>query len=173
MEKINHSSGKINPKAPVALSGFAFLIGKWRFNAKYQSSSGEWEKFQGTWEGRFILDGYAIADEYRMTNSSGEVLVLGMNFRVYDSAKQRWNIKWLNALDGTWVDLTSPEFGGAHFDDNSVTYVFKDPAAAWAYTRATYTSVSREHFRWLGEKSEDRNTWSEFMVIDCHRTGEV
>jgi hypothetical protein len=171
MEKIDQSGGEINPKAAPALSRFAFLIGKWRFDAKFQLASGGWEKFEGTWEGRFILDGYAIADEYRMANSSGEVIVLGMNFRVYDSAKQLWNIKWLNALDGTWIDLTSQELGGAHCNDHSVSYIFKDPAAGWAYTRATYTNISRAGFTWRGEKSDDRKAWSEYMIIDCHRAG--
>ncbi len=86
-------------------------------------------QFHGTWFGHYILDGYAIADEYRMIGSSGELIVLGMNFRVYDSARQVWNIKWLNALDGTWTDLTPELFGGARFDGQSVTYVFKSELA--------------------------------------------
>ena len=60
-----------------------------------------------------------------MIGSSGELIVLGVNFRVYDSAKQVWNIKWLNALEGKWTDLTSEQFGGARFDGQSVTYAFK------------------------------------------------
>ena len=35
----------------------------------------------------FILDGYAIADEYRMTNSAGGLTVLGSILRTYDPAK--------------------------------------------------------------------------------------
>ncbi len=44
-----------------------------------------------------------------MIGSSGELIVLGVNFRVYDSAKQVWNIKWSNALEGTWTDITSEQ----------------------------------------------------------------
>jgi hypothetical protein len=50
-----------------------------------------------------------LAEEYRMIGSSGELIVLGVNFRVYDSAKQVWNIKWSNALEGTWTDITSEQ----------------------------------------------------------------
>ena len=57
---------------------------------------------KATWDGRFILDGYVIADEYRMTTLTGELLVLGINLRTYDPTKKSWNIKWLNALGGTW-----------------------------------------------------------------------
>lgn len=34
-----------------------------------------------------------------MVGSSNEVIVHGMNFRVYDASKRYWNIKWLNALN--------------------------------------------------------------------------
>ena len=97
---------KPNPNAPAELSRFAFLIGRWKFDAKFKLPDGEWQSFYGTWLGHYILDGYAIADEYRMIDSSGELIVFGMNFRVHDSAKQVWNIKWLSALEGTWTDLT-------------------------------------------------------------------
>ena len=175
MDPIDRGTDKPNPKAPVALSRFAFLIGRWRFEAKFKSPAGEWQTFHGTWIGRYILDGHAIADEYRMFGPAGEVLVLGTNFRVYDAAKQVWNIKWLNALEGTWTDLTSEEFGGAQFEGQSVSYTFREPLGAskgWAteYTRATYTSVSPTFFTWRGDKSDDRATWKEFMIVECHRS---
>jgi hypothetical protein len=74
----------------------------------------------GTWLGRFILDVYAIADEYIMTGSSGELIMLGMNIRTYDVIKQGWNTKWLNALAGTWGDLGPEELGGVRFDGQSI-----------------------------------------------------
>jgi hypothetical protein len=170
MDQSEDKTGKPNPHAPAALSRFTFLIGTWRFAAKVKSADGEWQRYKGTWLGHFILDGYAISDEYRMTDASGELIVLGMNFRTYDSKKQAWNIKWLDALAGTWTDLTSPEFGGVKFDGGSVSYAFEEPTAAHAYTRATYTNISRTHFTWRGEKSDDGKTWSEFMVVEVDRT---
>jgi hypothetical protein len=174
MEHIDQGTDKPNAKAPAALSRFAFLIGQWRFDAKFKSPKGEWQTFHGTWAGRYILDGHAIADEYKMFGANGEVLVLGMNFRVYDAAKQIWSIKWLDALAGTWTDLTSEEFGGAKFKGQSVSYIFREPvgaSAGWnmAYTRAIYTSVSPKLFTWRGEKSDDTKTWTEFMVVESHR----
>jgi hypothetical protein len=173
MEQNQQRVDKPNPDAPAELSRFAFLIGQWRFDAKFRSADGEWQAFHGTWLGHYILDGYAIADEYRMIGSSGELIVLGMNFRIYDSAKQVWNIKWLNALEGTWTDLTSEQFGGVRFDGQSVTYVFKaERGAQWPFTRATYTNISESHFTWRGEKSEEATTWTEFMVVECSRSSK-
>src|SRR5262249_13900188 len=94
---------------------------------------------------------------------------LGINLRTYEAARQTWNMKWLNALAGTWVDLGPEELGGVRFDGRSIIYEFREPVAAHAYTRATYTNLSDDYFTWRGEKSSDRKSWSEFMVIEAHR----
>jgi hypothetical protein len=172
MDQLEREFGKPNPNAPAALSRFAFLIGRWRCEARVRSADGGWQTLQATWLGRYILDGHAIADEYRMTNASGELIVLGLNLRTYDVTQQTWNMKWLNALAGTWVDLGPKELGGVRFDGNSIIYVLKEPMAGHAYTRATYTNNSEEHFTWRGEKSDDGKTWSEFMVLEAHRSQE-
>jgi hypothetical protein len=161
--------GQPNSNAPAELSKFAFLIGRFQCRAKVRLDSGDWQPFDATWEGRWILDGWAIADEYRMTDSSGKLIVLGMNFRTFDSARKRWNLKWLDALSGGWVDLGPEKLGGVQIEGNSVRYVFEEPMAAHPYTRATYTRVSDTHFTWRGERSDDLETWSEFMVLDAHR----
>jgi hypothetical protein len=175
MNRNNHATDKPNPKAPTALSHFAFLIGQWRFYAKFKSPKGYWQTFHGTWFGRYIADGHAVADEYKMFDADGEVLVLGINFRVYDTAKQIWSIKWLDARAGTWTDLTSVEFGGVKFEGQSVSYIFREPlgaSAGWtaAYTRAICTSLSPTLFTWHGENSDDMKTWDELVIVECNRS---
>jgi hypothetical protein len=172
MTQIAEEFGRLNPKAPAALSRFAFLIGKWRCEARIKSAEGSWQTFEAEWLGRFILDGYAIADEYRMMGSSGELIVLGMNFRAYDAARKAWNIKWLNGLAGYWMDLVSDELGGIRIDGESITYAFKETVGPYAYTRATYTNHSETHFTWRGDGSDDGKKWNEFMVVEAHRSKE-
>jgi len=162
---------KINPNAPPELSQFAFLIGEFRCDAKADRGDGTWVSLNATWEGRFILDGYVIADDYRMTSAAGELLVLGTNFRLYDAQKKRWNIKWLNALGGNWVDLGAEELGGVHIDETGITYAMNEPMASHAFTRATYMNISENRFTWRGEKSDDRERWEDFMVIEAYRVG--
>jgi hypothetical protein len=170
MHPPHHDFGKLNLHAPTALVRFAFLIGDWQGEAKLKSAIGDWQTFHVTWQGRFILDGYAIADEYRMTSLSGDLIVLGENFRTCDAATQTWHIRWLNALTGTWTNLVSEEFGGVTFEDKSISYAFKEPVADHPYTRATYTNISKTHFTWKGDQSADGKTWSEFMIVDVDRT---
>ena len=111
-----------------------------------------------------------IADEYRMNTPTGELLVLGINLRTYDAKKKNWNIKWLNVLGGTWVDLGTEEFGGVKIDKKGITYSMKEPVASHVLTRATYTNISENHFTWRGERSDDGKTWEEFMVIEADRS---
>ena len=161
--------GKPNHNAPPELSRFSFLIGKWRCDAKLKQEDGTWEDLKGAWEGRYILDGYAIADEFRMTTPAGELLVLGMNLRTYDPQKKTWNIKWLNARAGTWVDLGPEELGGVKADEKSISYSMKEPVARHAFTHATYTNISTDHFTWRGERSNDGKAWEEFLIIEVYR----
>ncbi len=110
-----------------------------------------------------------------MTDPAGKLIVLGLNLRTYDASNKAWNIKWLNALTGTWMDLAPSEVGSVRSEGQSMIYAFKETApldSAHAYTRATYTKVSDTHFTWRGEKSAEGNAWSEFMVVECHRSEE-
>jgi hypothetical protein len=170
MERNEHGYGKPNPNAPQELSQFAFLIGKRSGDAKLKREDGTWENLKALWEGRYILDGYAIADEYRMTTPKGELLVLGINLRSYDAKKKAWNLKWLNALAGTWTDLGPEELGGVVADGKVISYRMKEPVARHAFTRATYSNISADHFTWRGDRSDDGKTWEEFLVIELYRS---
>jgi hypothetical protein len=172
--------GKPSPNAPPELSRFAFLIGKWEGEARLERDDGTWESgLKVRWEGHYILDGYAIADEYRMTAPTGELLVLGLNFRSFDAKSKTWNLKWLNALTGNWTDLGPKELGGVKIDEKAITYMMKEqkvevlvnnvPMTAHAFMRATYTNISGNHFTWCGERSNDGKAWEEFLVIECYR----
>jgi hypothetical protein len=151
------------------LERFAFLIGRFRCEARLKMPSGEWQRFEAGWEGWWILSDHAIGDEYRMFDAEGKVIVLGLNVRAYDASKKQWNIKWLDALSGRWTDLGPEELGGVQFDGTSVSYQFREPMVGHTYTRATYTNISDRHFTWKGEGSEDGDTWTEFMVVECER----
>jgi hypothetical protein len=155
--------------ARAELDRFSFLIGRYRCEARLKLPAGEWQTFGATWEGRWILNGHAIADEYMMFGADGELLVLGLNIRAYDATSKQWNIKWLDALSGRWTDLGPPELGGVQIDGASVSYRFKEPMVGHILTRATYTNISERHFTWKGEGSDDGSTWTEFMVVECER----
>ncbi len=161
--------GSPNPGAPPQLARFAFLIGTFRGEARLRREDGTWERLDAMWEGRWILHGQAIADEFRMSNAAGELLVLGVNLRAWDAQQNAWSMKWLNALAGTWTDLGPAALGGVHIDDDAIVYCMEEPVADHALTRATYTGISNDRFIWRGERSSDGATWEEFLVIELER----
>jgi len=160
--------GAPNSNAPEELSQFTFLIGKWRCDAKIKGADGAWQPFQATWVGRYILDGYAIADEYRMTKPDGTLVMLGQNYRSYNTDKKAWVMKWQEALTSTWLDLGPEELGGVRVNDTSITY--KAQFRPDEIHRMTYLNISEDHFTWRGEASRDGGkTWTEIMVIEAYR----
>jgi hypothetical protein len=161
--------GRPNPDAARELSRFGFLIGSWRCDARLKREDGSWGPLEASWVGRYILDGYAIMDEFRMTTPAGDLLVLGVNLRTYDPKKKAWNLKWVNALDATWVDLAPEELGGVEIGSQSISYTFREPSGAHPLTRATYLDMSPDGFTWRGERSDDGTVWEEFLVIEARR----
>jgi hypothetical protein len=107
-----------------------------------------------------------------MTTWAGEQLVLGLNLRSYDGKKKARNMKWLNALAGTWTDLGPEELGGVVAVGSAISYSMEEPVARHAFTRATYTSISADQFSWRGCRSDDGKTWEEFLVIELYRSGK-
>ena len=159
----------MNSSASPELARFAFLIGSWRCEARLKQEDGSWTTLPGTWIGRYILDGRAIMDEFRLTKPTGELIVLGVNIRSYDAKTGTWYLKWLNALDGTWTDLAPNDVGAVTMDDQSISYSFKEPVAGHSLTRATYLNISSSRFTWRGERSSDGKVWDEFMIIEAHK----
>lgn len=172
MRENGQGYGSAHRKAPAELARFAFLLGEWRCTARLLRDDGTWGELRAKWEGRYILDGLVIADEFQMTNLAGEVLVLGMNFRSFDAATKTWQLRWLNAFSGTWTDLGPPELGGVQVMEDKITYCMKEPLAAHSLTRATYAHISPHHFTWRGERSHDGAAWEEFLVIEAARVAE-
>ena len=165
----NKEHGSPNSKAPPELSQFAFLIGKWRCEVRLRGEDGTWQPYQATWVGRYILDGYVIADEYRMIGQTGELIVHGMNFRSYSVEEKTWVMRWLNAT-GFWLELGPEKLGGVRVTPKTITFNFIDTFAPDSLTRVTFSNIAETHFIWSSERSLDQGkTWAEFMVIEAHR----
>ena len=170
---MNHDKdyGTPNPKAPPELSQFAFIIGKWRCDVRVKGEDGTWQPYLATWVGRYILDGYVIADEYRMTNQSGELIVHGMNFRSYSVERKTWIMRWLSTPGSFWVELGPEKLGGVRVTQKTITFNLIDTFAPDALSRVTFSNISASHFTWSEDTSLDQGkTWKEFVVIEAHRS---
>jgi hypothetical protein len=163
--------GTPNPAAPPELSQFAFIIGSWRCDVRVKTDDGAWRSYQATWIGRYILDGHVIADEYRMVDGAGELIVHGVNFRSYSVDKKAWVMRWLDATRATWVELGPDSLGGVRVSRDTIIFDLIDSFAPDAICRVTFSNIAADHFSWREEKSLDQGTtWNEFVMIEAQRT---
>lgn len=169
--------GLPNRNAPRELSQFAFLIGNWRCESRVKGPDGAFRTYPATWVARYILDGYAIADEFKQLGPAGEVAQLGQTTRSFNSDSKTWIIKWLDALDSTWLDMGPEDLGGVAVRSGSITYQHRRPRGRTgrlfplqSLFRLTFSNMSEDHFTWRAELSTDGGeTWDEVQVIEATR----
>jgi hypothetical protein len=93
-----------NPNAPKELQQFAFIIGRWRCESTIKQPDGKWTTYEATLVGRYILDGYVIADEFRQFGPGGELMQYGQNYRSYNR-ENGWVMRWARRVE---LDLARP-----------------------------------------------------------------
>lgn len=154
----------LNANAPRQLSYFAFLIGSWKCDVSVKKQDGTPVHLDAEWKGRYILDGYAIADQFSMRDPRGEVIMSGMNFRSFSIKDHAWNMKWFEGMTSTWQDI-----GDVEIMDSSITY--KIQVAASEIHKIKYYHISNTHFDWSADISRDNGkTWDEsVMTISADR----
>ncbi|MEZ5957685.1 MAG: hypothetical protein R3C27_10810 [Hyphomonadaceae bacterium] len=124
--------GMLNPSAPPQVSQYAFMIGTFDCHAWYREfRDGHWVEAgerDAVWTARYVLDGYAIMDEYRDETSNNVVV------RVFDPADNVWRIQYARAnptvvrsaaareVDGNMVMLTEQVSPSGHTYSERVTF---------------------------------------------------
>jgi hypothetical protein len=168
--------GKPNPRAPKELEQFAFLIGRWQGDSSIKLPDGKWSTYKATLIGRYILDGYVIADEVRQFGPAGELTKCGQNYRSYNT-NSGWVMKWQDALNSTWLDLGPPELGGVVFSSGTFSFKHHLPPGPVSKLFPAYTlfqirifDISQRHFSWRAEVSTDGGlSWSEVQKMEFYR----
>ena len=156
-----------HPDAPPELGKFAFLIGVWDCRGRLKGEGDEWSEFTADWVGRYILEGRAIADEFRAVWPDGSLFKHGQNVRVYNAEEKSWQMRWIDVGDAEILRLGTPELGGVEQDNGDISFQLRHPDGL---IRATFTEISADGFTWRGALSVDEGTtWDEVMVIDAKR----
>lgn len=153
---------KSNANVQNALKQFTFLIGEFEFEGKSLNSSMVYENFKGYWEGNFILDGYAIGDEFMAKDKQGNILQNGITIRAYNAESKRWSMKYFDAIKTTWLTLGQPKFldGNIYFKSetfgNDTNYQLN----------ISFYDIEDNGFKWKADMSMDAGkTWIENTTI--------
>jgi|GEM_PF-3329551 hypothetical protein len=159
----------LNPAAPSQLTAFSFLVGDWTCDVRLRQADGSFIHWSAEWIGRYILEGYAIMDQYKMLDTTGKLVVSGFNIRSFNSKTNSWNMKWFEALTSTWLDLGPQQLGGVEISESSIT--FKTQYAPDEIQRIKFFNISKAHFDWKADISNDNGrVWKDSdILISAHR----
>jgi hypothetical protein len=171
--------GPANPPSRVApheATQFDFLIGQWEIvamphvpglAARIHGSP----KLQGTWKAWRGLDGWGIDDELRLTDASGNPMLLAHAMRAYDGTARHWIVATLDVYRATLVSSTAQWSNGAmHFEGAGT-----DSEGRPYRSRGRFLEIEPEAFTYRVDRSyDDGKTWTEdFLRIDAKRVAAV
>ncbi len=165
-----HSGGSNAATAPVAppeASQFNFLVGQWEVSAKPKATTlGQRihgvRALLGTWKAWRALDGWGLEDELRLTDASGNPLLLQHTVRFYDRAARRWTNSSIDVYKGVTAQTTAERRGtelvvsGRGTDEEGRAYL----------SRGTFSNVTASGFTYRLDRSSDGGkSWIEDVLI--------
>ena len=129
------------------MSLYGWLIGAWEFDAIVHLDDGARHTGRGEIHFGWVLEGRAIQDVWILPG-----IFHGTTLRVYDPGLDAWHILWSDPLK----QLYTRQIGRARGPD----IVQEGEAGNGIAMRWSFTEITLNGFRWLGERSPDRGpTW--------------
>jgi hypothetical protein len=163
--------GGPNPAAPPETAALDPLIGCWRVEGESMTPEGAWqENLPADWRWRYILDGFAIEDEYiapaRGTPPTPGQGSRGVNIRMYDPRAGHWNMAWVS--DG--IDPVATFTANMQEDKLVMEGVYKDRFP----TRNVFFAITPDRFRWKKEllvpgAEGEGERWIEVARLEARR----
>ena len=161
--------GKRHPEAPKELDQFAFLIGNWEIRGRaWDQEASDWTSgyLPSYWEGRWILDGRAIADYWYDTppKLDGPAPGRGVNVRMYRPETKQWTNMWQHSRLAEVRTLIS------EVRDDGRMHLWSSNPDTSDQRHMTFIVESDDHWYRLEERSNDGGkTWFPAIRLDAHR----
>jgi len=145
-KKALHSEGPADDRAR-DLELYGWLIGDWVMDATVHKDDGTTFKGSGEIHFGWVLQGRAIQDVWILPG-----VFYGTTLRVYDPGLEAWHILWSDPLRQYY----SRQLGRAQGSD--IVQIGKNDAGV--PLRWSFTGITSNSFRWLGERSpDDGKSW--------------
>jgi carbon monoxide dehydrogenase subunit G len=137
---------------------YGWLVGSWELDVSRYLDDGSERRIPGTWHFGWALEGRAVQDVWIVAPRYGTTL------RTYDPAIDAWHIQWTEPVSQSYLTMIGRRQGGDIVQDG------KD--AAGNPIRWSFTEITPNSFRWLGETSRDGGaTWRLDVAFLARRTG--
>jgi hypothetical protein len=138
---------------------YGWLIGSWEIDVLHYVVDVRSRGIKGEVHFAWVLEGRAVQDLWimpRVSERSGDpdraCNMFGTTLRVWDPNLKAWRVTWINPVTGRRDELIGRGSGkdivqiGTHSDGTPI--------------RWTFTEITPDSFRWLGEALEaDGKTW--------------
>ena len=142
---------------------YGWLIGRWTIDAIYHLNEGTMRRSRGEIHAGWVLEGRALQDVWivpardaQRADPPGPGDFYGTTLRVYDPKLDAWHILWTDPLNQVYRQ----QIGRAHGDD----IVQDGTDETGAPVRWSFTEITPNSFRWLGERSADGGTTFRLLV---------
>ncbi len=139
------------------MSLYGWLIGDWTMDATVYRDDGSVHAGKGTIAFGWVLEGRAIQDVWSLPG-----IFHGTTLRIYDPGLDAWHI--------LWSDPVRPYFTRQIGRANGKDIVQEGRNDAGQLTKWSFTDISANSFRWVGERSlDDGATWQRQAVYLARR----
>jgi len=136
---------------------YGWLVGDWTMDAVMPAPDGGTHERRGEISFAWVLEGRAIQDVWVLPD-----FFYGTTLRVYDPGIDAWHILWSDPLR----QLYGRQIGRAH----GAEIVQLGKSGDGNDTRWSFTDITPDSFRWLGEFSIDGGTiWQLRAEFKCRR----
>jgi len=126
------------------LATFGQFVGSWDIRGIWYQLDGTRRTGKGEWHFDWILGGTGIQDV--LFASGAQPRQFGSTFRCYDKNNDAWHLSWMQPASGEFVNLIGREIGDR---------VVCESADSQPRRRWSFTEITADSFRWLGEVSQD------------------
>ena len=160
--------GSLNPAAPPETAEFSFAIGEWACTTRGMRPDGSiQEGLPATWTFHYILDGWAIQDDWVQEQPDGSVSH-GMNIRSFNPETRKWDNRWLSSGNLQWKYFESEKVGATMVMTGGAG---KDGQGREFIDRNTFLEITGDSWKWRKDRSFDGGeTWIEgVFFIDARR----
>ena len=155
-----------NPNAHAGIFQIEPFIGRWEMISFDKQPNGQVTETRSTSHAFWILDGYAVQDDFRALSGSGSVIFRGTSIRTYDPQTDTWLIRWLMVGDPGMTDIRARWVDGRMIGEGTGTDYrgeFRE--------RFEYRFPDPDHYVFTMDRSYDGGTtWIEaFNRIEATR----
>ena len=167
-----HGAGPSQSRTPPREAAqFNFLAGQWELIVKPAPTSlGQRihgvPKLVGTWKGWRALDGWGFEDELRITDNSGNPVMLSHAVRYYDAGAKQWKSSTVDVYRGVFTNATAQMSGSSIVTSSSGV----DQEGKSYLSKSTYSAITPGSFKFVQQRSIDGGkTWKENLTIEAKR----